>query len=58
MKAIYSIVGFPTASLKLEAAPEPPEESFSENFRTSLVAITSFTTFYEAFPYGYFWYPS
>ncbi|MEZ5056412.1 MAG: hypothetical protein R2879_05175 [Saprospiraceae bacterium] len=45
MKAIYSIVGFPTASLKLEAAPEPPEESFSENFRTSLVAITSFTTF-------------
>jgi hypothetical protein len=45
MKAIYSIVGYPTAALVLKDAPETHEESFGENFRTSLVAITSFTTF-------------
>jgi hypothetical protein len=46
MKAIYSIVGYRTASLEV---PDPPvihtSEHFSERFRTSLVAITSFTSF-------------
>jgi glycosyltransferase involved in cell wall biosynthesis len=46
MKAIYSIVGYRTThletSLPLLAAQE---DSFGERFRTSLVAITSFTTF-------------
>jgi dolichol-phosphate mannosyltransferase len=46
MKAIYSLVGYPTAALSV---PEPlahdSRERFSEQFRTSLVAITSFTTF-------------
>lgn len=46
MKAIYSIVGYNTACLE---TPIPLQnsrsDSFSERFRTSLVAITSFTTF-------------
>ena len=46
MKALYSIVGYKTASISVE---EPlvhdPSISFSEKFRTSLVAISSFTTF-------------
>jgi hypothetical protein len=46
MKAIYSIVGFRTASIPVEEPLLPdPEERFSEQFRTSLVAITSFTSF-------------
>lgn len=46
MKAIYSIVGYKTTSLTVEQPLQnDPEESFSEQFRTSLVAITSFTTF-------------
>jgi Glycosyl transferase family 2 len=47
MKAIYSIVGYQTSFLEvdkpLDANPLPAK--FSEKFRTSLVAITSFTTF-------------
>lgn len=46
MKAIYSMVGYKTASIDV---PDPgasyARTSFSEQFRTSLVAITSFTTF-------------
>lgn len=47
MKAIYSMVGYNTAALSV---PEPLERTqaeigFTEQFRTSLVAITSFTTF-------------
>lgn len=46
MKAIYSIVGYRTSYLETE---EPlhglGRESFAERFRTSLIAITSFTTF-------------
>ncbi len=46
LKAIYSLVGYKTTSIEVE---EPlfsdPEVSFVEHFRTSLVAITSFTTF-------------
>ncbi len=46
MKAIYSIVGYNTTFIEVED-PTPIEvrEPFSERFRTSLVAITSFTTF-------------
>jgi len=46
MKAIYSLVGYQTTSIEVE---EPlrhdPSQSFNEKFRTSLIAITSFTTF-------------
>lgn len=46
MKAIYSIVGYKTAFLETEMPLQPDaDESFAERFRTSLVAITSFTTF-------------
>jgi hypothetical protein len=46
MKAIYSIVGYKTTGIDVvEPLPKDPADSFSEQFRTSLVAITSFTTF-------------
>ncbi|HMQ59187.1 MAG TPA: hypothetical protein PKE06_00890 [Flavilitoribacter sp.] len=46
MKAIYSIVGYNTTFIETdEPLIRNGEESFSEKFRTSLVAITSFTTF-------------
>jgi len=46
MKAIYSIVGYRTSYLKTDEPLHGREgESFSERFRTSLIAITSFTTF-------------
>ncbi len=46
MKAIYSIVGYPTAALETDLKPEwTPQEPFGERFGTSLVAITSYTTF-------------
>lgn len=46
MKAIYSIVGFRTSAIPVEEPILPdPGERFSEQFRTSLVAITSFTSF-------------
>ncbi|MCB9265700.1 MAG: glycosyltransferase [Lewinellaceae bacterium] len=46
MKAIYSIVGYKTAFLETDKPLHPAiDESFAERFRTSLVAITSFTTF-------------
>lgn len=46
MKALYSLVGYQTTSIKVEEPlKHDPSISFSENFRTSLVAITSFTTF-------------
>lgn len=46
MKAIYSIVGYRTASIETEKKLHGHgNESFAERFRTSLVAITSFTTF-------------
>lgn len=44
MKAIYSIVGYRTSWLSTEH-PLEESESFGERFRTSLVAITSYTTF-------------
>ena len=46
MKAIYSLVGYRTTAIPVEEPLQPdPGEPFSEQFRTSLVAITSFTTF-------------
>jgi hypothetical protein len=45
MKAIYSLVGYPTASLTVVDVPESQQAGFRENFKTSLLAITSFTTF-------------
>ncbi len=45
MKAIYSMVGYNTTSLAIDGYQPPEEYGFSERFRTSLVAITSYTTF-------------
>lgn len=46
MKAIYSIVGYQTSYIETDAPLDSRlEGSFSERFRTSLMAITSFTTF-------------
>lgn len=46
MKAIYSIVGYNTTFIETdEPLIRNGEESFSDKFRTSLIAITSFTTF-------------
>ncbi|MBR9920849.1 MAG: glycosyltransferase [Bacteroidetes bacterium] len=46
MKAIYSIVGFPTASLDVDKPLDRRlNQSFGEQFRTSLLAISSYTTF-------------
>lgn len=46
MKAIYSIVGYKTAFLETDMPLQAGAgEPFAERFRTSLVAITSFTTF-------------
>ncbi len=46
LKANYALVGYSTASIQV---PEPlhpdPAVSFGEQFRTALVAVTSFTTF-------------
>jgi glycosyltransferase involved in cell wall biosynthesis len=45
MKAIYSIVGYRHAWVEVEEPIRADATSFTEKFRTSLVAITSFTTF-------------
>jgi len=45
MKAIYSIVGFQTSYLEVDEPLQHEPSSFTEKFRESLVAITSFTTF-------------
>lgn len=46
MKALYSIVGYKTTFLDTDMPLDTDEGvSFTERFRTSLVAITSFTTF-------------
>ena len=45
MKAIYSIVGYRTSYIEVEEPLRHDDSSFTEKFRTSLVAITSFTTF-------------
>jgi hypothetical protein len=46
LKAIYALVGYNTTHLALEnSTGEDLDSSFGEQFRSSLVAITSFTTF-------------
>lgn len=45
MKAIYSIIGYRTSFIEVEEPIKKDDSSFSEKFRTSLVAITSFTSF-------------
>lgn len=46
MKAIYSIVGYPTGHLEVQQPLQRQDNvRFQEQFKTSLVAITSFTTF-------------
>jgi hypothetical protein len=46
MKAIYALVGYQTGALDTEILPAwTDEEPFGERFSTSLVAITSYTTF-------------
>lgn len=52
MKAIYSIVGYRTTYIEVPNDERMTEERFAERFRTSLVAITSFTTFLRAL---FFW---
>lgn len=55
MKAIYSLVGYKTSSIEVEEQlAEKSEDSFSEQFKTSLVAITSFTTFLRSLLFGIF----
>ena len=44
MKAVYSLVGYPTAYLDV-AEPLERNRSFGEEFKTSLLAISSYTTF-------------
>jgi hypothetical protein len=44
MKAIYSLVGFPTAYIEVDV-PLERKRSLGEEFRTSLLAISSYTTF-------------
>lgn len=46
LKANYALVGYQTDFLPTEIALHPEEETtFGEQFRTALVAVTSFTTF-------------
>jgi dolichol-phosphate mannosyltransferase len=45
MKAIYSLIGYKTSSLAVDVPLESENTSFTDKFRTFLVAITSFTDF-------------
>ena len=45
MKPIYSIIGYRSTFLQTDKPLWNERESFSEQFKTSLVAITSFTSF-------------
>lgn len=45
MKAIYSMVGYPTTSIETNLKDPSQQEAFKERFKTSLIAITSYTTF-------------
>lgn len=48
MKAIYGLVGYQTAPLPVEQPLADEYENFGDRLKTSLVAITSFTTFFRA----------
>ncbi len=45
MKAIYSLIGYRTAAIEVQEPLRTDPSTFNEKFRTSLVAITSFTSF-------------
>lgn len=46
LKANYALVGYNTAALDTDVPLHPgPDMTFGEQFRTALVAVTSFTTF-------------
>lgn len=45
MKALYALVGYRTSFIKVNQALKHDEARFTDKFRTSLVAITSFTSF-------------
>lgn len=45
MKAIYSLVGYRHAFIKVDTPLKHDETRFTDKFRTSLIAITSFTSF-------------
>ncbi len=45
MKAIYSIIGYSTSFIEVDEPLIEDNSRFTEKFRTSLVAISSFTTF-------------
>ncbi len=45
MKAIYSMVGYGTKAIEVDIPLENDKTGFTDKFRTSLIAITSFTTF-------------
>ncbi len=45
MKAIYSLVGYQTSYIEVDIPLSERDGNFSDRFKTSLVAITSFTTF-------------
>jgi len=47
MKAIYSLVGYPTTALSVEEPLEDYSSGFNDRVKTSLVAITSFTSFFR-----------
>ncbi len=49
LKALYAIVGYNTAAVDVAQPLEPqPGTTFSEQFKSALVAITSFTSFLSA----------
>ena len=45
MKAIYAVVGYNASYIEVKAPVSSAETKLSEQFRTSLIAITSFSTF-------------
>lgn len=48
MKALYSIVGYRTSYIKVDKPLKHDETRFKDKFRTSLIAITSFTSFLKS----------
>lgn len=45
MKALYAVVGYNSAYIKVEKSVRHTDRTLGEQFRTSLLAITSFSTF-------------
>ena len=45
MKALYAVVGYPSAYIEVEETVHHTDRTVREQFRTSLIAITSFSNF-------------